>query len=192
MRQNSENAQEARHLADNNTVQVTNTGELMVQLVDSMQWITQSSRQMADIIDVIDSIAFQFNMFALNASSEVARSVAQIMYEISAASEQQNHGIAQVNQAVAEMDQGTQRNAVRVQETSLAAVSLEKQAGLLALSVEAFRLNSQAALSMPTVKASKQAAHTPSVLAAPPHRATPPNNSPVKRQTASTGEWESF
>ncbi|TVU88122.1 methyl-accepting chemotaxis protein [Vreelandella titanicae] len=245
VRQNSENAQEARRLADNNAIQVTNTGELMAQLVDNMQRITQSSQQMADIINVIDSIAFQTNILALNASveaaragehgrgfavvaeevrnlagrsagaaqeirglidgsnrevgegaslvtkaeaaisevAEAARSVTQIMHEISAASEEQSHGIAQVNQAVAEMDQGTQRNAVRVQETARAAVSLEKQAGLLALSVEAFRLNSQGALRPPVVTASKPAAQLPS--------ATTPNP-PVKRQVSSAEEWEEF
>ncbi|NYT71456.1 PAS domain-containing protein [Halomonas sp. QX-2] len=245
VRQNSENAQEARRLADNNAIQVTNTGELMTQLVDNMQRITQSSQQMADIINVIDSIAFQTNILALNASveaaragehgrgfavvaeevrnlagrsagaaqeirglidgsnrevsagasmvtkaeaaisevAEAARSVTQIMHEISAASEEQSHGIAQVNQAVAEMDQGTQRNAVRVQETARAAVSLEKQAGLLALSVEAFRLNSQGALRPPAVTATKHAAQLPS---------TSSPNSPVKRQAASVEEWEAF
>ena len=245
VRQNSENAQEARRLADNNAIQVTNTGELMTQLVDNMQRITQSSQQMADIINVIDSIAFQTNILALNASveaaragehgrgfavvaeevrnlagrsagaaqeirglidgsnrevsagasmvtnaeaaisevAEAARSVTQIMHEISAASEEQSHGIAQVNQAVAEMDQGTQRNAVRVQETARAAVSLEKQAGLLALSVEAFRLNSQGALRPPAVTATKHTAQLPS---------TSSPNSPVKRQAASVEEWEAF
>lgn len=245
VRQNSENAQEARRLADNNAIQVTTTGELMTQLVDNMQRITQSSQQMADIINVIDSIAFQTNILALNASveaaragehgrgfavvaeevrnlagrsagaaqeirglidgsnrevgaganlvtkaeaaisevAEAARSVTQIMHEISAASEEQSHGIAQVNQAVAEMDQGTQRNAVRVQETARAAVSLEKQAGLLALSVEAFRLHSNGVLRSPTVTAPKHVAQLPS--------ATSPN-SPVKRQTASVEEWEEF
>lgn len=245
VRQNSENAQEARRLADNNAIQVTTTGELMTQLVDNMQRITQSSQQMADIINVIDSIAFQTNILALNASveaaragehgrgfavvaeevrnlagrsagaaqeirglidgsnrevgaganlvtkaeaaisevAEAARSVTQIMHEISAASEEQSHGIVQVNQAVAEMDQGTQRNAVRVQETARAAVSLEKQAGLLALSVEAFRLHSNGVVRSPTVTAPKHVAQLPS--------ATSPN-SPVKRQTASVEEWEEF
>ena len=245
VRQNSENAQEARRLADNNAIQVTNTGELMAQLVDNMQRITQSSQQMADIINVIDSIAFQTNILALNASveaaragehgrgfavvaeevrnlagrsagaaqeirglidgsnrevnagaslvtkaeaaisevAEAARSVTQIMHEISAASEEQSNGITQVNQAVAEMDQATQRNALRVQETARAASSLEQQAGLLALSVEAFRLNSNGALRPPAVTATKHAAQLPS---------TSSPNSPVKRQTASVEEWEAF
>lgn len=245
VRQNSDNAQEARRLADNNTTQVTHTGELMSQLVDNMQRITQSSQQMADIINVIDSIAFQTNILALNASveaaragehgrgfavvaeevrklagrsagaaqeirglidgsnrevgvgaelvnkaevaiaevAEAARNVTQIMHEISAASEEQSSGIAQVNQAVAEMDQATQRNAERVQETARAAVSLEEQAGLLALSVEAFRLNSQGTLRPPAVAATQHAVQLPSATS---------SNSPVKRQTASVEEWGEF
>lgn len=73
VRQNSDNAQEARRLADNNATRVSQTGELMTQLVDNMQRITQSSQKMTDIINVIDSIAFQTNILALNASVEAAR-----------------------------------------------------------------------------------------------------------------------
>lgn len=73
VRQNSDNAQEARRLADNNATRVTQTGELMTQLVANMQRITQSSQKMTDIINVIDSIAFQTNILALNASVEAAR-----------------------------------------------------------------------------------------------------------------------
>ncbi len=253
VRQNSENAQEARRLADNNATQVTNTGELMAQLVDNMQRITQSSQQMADIINVIDSIAFQTNILALNASveaaragehgrgfavvaeevrnlagrsagaaqeirglidgsnrevsagaglvtkaetaiaevAEAARSVTHIMHEISAASEEQSHGIAQVNQAVAEMDQGTQSNAARVQETARAAVSLETQARLLALSVEAFRLNKQGAHPPLAVTAAKHTAPAASALSVQPTN-KPSLNSPVKRPAASIEEWEEF
>ena len=78
---------------------------------------------------------------AISEVAEAARSVTHIMHDISAASAEQSSGITEVNQAVAEMDQATQQNALRVQETARAAVALEQQAGLLSLSVEAFRLN---------------------------------------------------
>lgn len=68
---------------------------------------------------------------AISEVAEAARGVTQIMHEISAASEEQSHGIAQVNQAVAEMDQATQRNALRVQETARAAVSPREAGGAI-------------------------------------------------------------
>ncbi|MGM0520908.1 MAG: methyl-accepting chemotaxis protein [Pseudomonadota bacterium] len=73
VRQNSENAQEARRLAENNNAQVTQTNDLMGELVANMERITHSAKKMTDIIDVIDSIAFQTNILALNASVEAAR-----------------------------------------------------------------------------------------------------------------------
>lgn len=73
VRQNSENAQEARRLAENNNAQVTQTSDLMGELVANMERITHSAKKMTDIIDVIDSIAFQTNILALNASVEAAR-----------------------------------------------------------------------------------------------------------------------
>ena len=48
-------------------------GEVVSQVVDTMKGINDSSRQIADIIGVIDSIAFQTNILALNAAVEAAR-----------------------------------------------------------------------------------------------------------------------
>ncbi|MYL24652.1 methyl-accepting chemotaxis protein [Vreelandella massiliensis] len=73
VRQNSDNAQQARRLAQNNNARVTQTNELMGELVANMDRITHSAKKMTDIIDVIDSIAFQTNILALNASVEAAR-----------------------------------------------------------------------------------------------------------------------
>ncbi|MAX32409.1 MAG: chemotaxis protein [Halomonadaceae bacterium] len=73
VRQNAENARQASTLAVENATQVGNAGELMNQVVDTMERITASSRKMTEIIDVIESIAFQTNILALNASVEAAR-----------------------------------------------------------------------------------------------------------------------
>ncbi|WP_431061366.1 methyl-accepting chemotaxis protein, partial [Staphylococcus aureus] len=48
-------------------------GEVVAQVVDTMKGINDSSRQIADIIGVIDGIAFQTNILALNAAVEAAR-----------------------------------------------------------------------------------------------------------------------
>ncbi|QFT83446.1 Methyl-accepting chemotaxis protein III [Halomonas sp. THAF12] len=70
---NSDNAQQASGLASDNAAQTAETGELMQQLVGTMGEITEGSKKMTEIIDVIDSIAFQTNILALNASVEAAR-----------------------------------------------------------------------------------------------------------------------
>lgn len=69
------------------------------------------------------------------------RQVAGIMSEITAASNEQSAGIEQVNQAIAQMDQVTQRNAMLVEQASAAADSLQGQAARLAQAVSAFRLD---------------------------------------------------
>lgn len=259
VRQNSDNAQQARQLADNNTERVTQTGDLMAQLVENMKRITQRSQQMTEIINAIDSIAFQTNILALNASveaaragehgrgfavvaeevrklagrsadaaqeirglidsshkevttgaglveqaeasigdvAETARSVTHIMHEISSASEEQSTGITQVNQSVIEMDQATQQNALRVQETAQAALSLERQASLLAMSVEAFRLAEQVD-GAPVVGArypKRHQAHDRGPIqgrTAHESEASLPVSRPPKRQAVVEQEWQEF
>jgi len=75
--------------------------------------------------------------------SEVVSSVKRvndIMGEITAASQEQSQGIAQVNDAIAQMDQVTQQNAALVEEAAAAAASLQDQAGTLSALVGTFRL----------------------------------------------------
>ncbi|WP_043531796.1 methyl-accepting chemotaxis protein, partial [Litchfieldella xinjiangensis] len=59
VRQNADNARQASGLAVDNASRVQATGELMNDVVSTMGRITESSRKMTDIINVIDSIAFQ-------------------------------------------------------------------------------------------------------------------------------------
>ncbi|WP_323017925.1 methyl-accepting chemotaxis protein [Castellaniella sp.] len=73
VRQNADNAQQANGLAAAAAQTAGNGGALVAQLVDTMQDINQRSAQVADIINVIDSIAFQTNILALNAAVEAAR-----------------------------------------------------------------------------------------------------------------------
>jgi len=73
VRQNALNAHQAKELAAGASSVATRGGQLMGQVVDTMGVITTSSRKIADIIGVIDAIAFQTNILALNAAVEAAR-----------------------------------------------------------------------------------------------------------------------
>ena len=73
VRQNSDNARQANQLAQSASAIAIKGGEVVAQVVDTMKGINDSSRRIADIIGVIDGIAFQTNILALNASVEAAR-----------------------------------------------------------------------------------------------------------------------
>ncbi|NUT61606.1 methyl-accepting chemotaxis protein [Herbaspirillum sp. C9C3] len=73
VQQNSENARRANELAGNASRIAAQGGEVVGNVVSTMEAINASSRQIADIITVIDGIAFQTNILALNAAVEAAR-----------------------------------------------------------------------------------------------------------------------
>lgn len=73
VRQNTDNAVEADRLAKGASSVAARGGEAVTAVVDTMNEISDSSRQMADIVNVIDGIAFQTNILALNAAVEAAR-----------------------------------------------------------------------------------------------------------------------
>ena len=83
--------------------------------------VDQARQAMADIVDGV-------------------RRVTDLMGEISAAAIEQRDGIAQVNQAVANLDQMTQQNAALVEESSAASASLREQAERLSTVVSVFKL----------------------------------------------------
>ncbi|MES2296953.1 MAG: methyl-accepting chemotaxis protein [Pseudomonadota bacterium] len=72
------------------------------------------------------------------------KQVADIMTEIAAASAEQSSGIAQVNQAIVQMDDVTQQNAALVEEAAAAAQSMRDQADLLSQAVGLFTLSARA------------------------------------------------
>ncbi|MBF5054493.1 methyl-accepting chemotaxis sensory transducer [Alcanivorax venustensis ISO4] len=73
VKQNADNARQASGLANDASGTATRGGDVMRQVTAKMQGITESSKQVADITGMIDSIAFQTNILALNASVEAAR-----------------------------------------------------------------------------------------------------------------------
>jgi len=73
VRQNADNARQANQLARNASAVAGHGGEAVGRVVATMQGINDSSSKIADIIGVIDGIAFQTNILALNAAVEAAR-----------------------------------------------------------------------------------------------------------------------
>ena len=202
VKQNADNAKQVNQLALGASTVAIKGGEVVDQVVTTMKGINDSSKKIADIISVIDGIAFQTNILALNAAVEAARAgeqgrgfavvasevrslagrsadaakeikslitasverveqgtalvdqagttmtevvssikrVTDIMGEISAASTEQSIGVAQVGEAVSQMDQATQQNATLVEESAAAAESLKGQAQQLVEAVAVFKL----------------------------------------------------
>jgi methyl-accepting chemotaxis protein len=73
VRQSADTARAASNLAANASAAATHGGDVVGQVVGTMDEISASSRKIVDIIGVIDGIAFQTNILALNAAVEAAR-----------------------------------------------------------------------------------------------------------------------
>ncbi|OYY83592.1 MAG: hypothetical protein B7Y46_14955 [Acidovorax sp. 28-64-14] len=73
VRQNADSAGQANALARSASDVAVRGGEVVGQVVQTMKGINESSQRIADIIGVIDGIAFQTNILALNAAVEAAR-----------------------------------------------------------------------------------------------------------------------
>jgi methyl-accepting chemotaxis protein len=73
VRQNADNAAQANQLAAGASAVAVQGGEVVAEVVQTMKGINDSSKKIADIISVIDGIAFQTNILALNAAVEAAR-----------------------------------------------------------------------------------------------------------------------
>ncbi len=200
---NADNAQQANTLACDASAVAERGGAVVGQVVDTMRGINASSQKIADIIGVIDGIAFQTNILALNAAVEAARAgeqgrgfavvasevralagrsaeaareikglisasvervaqgsdlvdkagatmqevvqsirrVTALVGEISSASAEQRSGVAQIGEAIVQMDQVTQQNAALVEQIAAAATGLSTQAQELVRAVAVFQVD---------------------------------------------------
>ena len=73
VRQNADSARQANALAANSNVLAAQGGEMVQRVIGNMSEIQDGSKRIADIVGVIDAIAFQTNILALNAAVEAAR-----------------------------------------------------------------------------------------------------------------------
>ncbi|KOF51990.1 chemotaxis protein [Achromobacter sp. DMS1] len=73
VRQNADSARQANELADSSMAVARRGGEAVGRVVQTMHGISDSSRRIADIVSIIEGIAFQTNILALNAAVEAAR-----------------------------------------------------------------------------------------------------------------------
>ena len=141
------------------------------------------------------------------------RQVADIMGEITAATQEQSNGIEEVNQAITQMDEMTQQNAALVEQSAAAAESMQEQAELLAQAVSVFKLShdvgtrravsATAATAATTAARSSAPAQRAAVkqvavkqVAAGAHKAPAAPKAAPKKLAASTqtsgDEWEEF
>jgi methyl-accepting chemotaxis protein len=273
VKHNADNARQANQLAANASVVAVKGGEVVGRVVETMKDINASSRKIADIIGVIDGIAFQTNILALNAAVEAARAgeqgrgfavvasevrslasrsadaakeikqlihasverveqgtvlvdeagitmtevvgsirrVSDLVGEISAASNEQATGVAQVGEAVATMDQTTQQNAALVEQMAAAASSLNSQAASLVQTVSVFKLDAherETFSSVPSLPTRRSAVNSgarraPPTIAAKPKpqpkpqpnpRVEPPKLTALAKASpaADADEWETF
>ena len=217
---NATNAHQASQLAIGSRDTAEQGGQVVAATVTAMNAISAASKQIVDIIAVIDALAFQTNLLALNAAVEAARAgeqgrgfavvaaevrklaqrsataaqeikaliqdagqkiesgvvlvnrsgqaledivrevkrVTAIIAEIAAASQEQLTGLAQVNNAMTQMDQVTQANAGQTVHLTATAQALAQQAGYLQGLVGQFKLHQD----MPRYEERPQASTRPS------------------------------
>ncbi|MES2608610.1 MAG: Cache 3/Cache 2 fusion domain-containing protein [Pseudomonadota bacterium] len=120
IRHNADGAAQANQLAVRASQVATDGGKVVSQVVSTMHGINTSSQKIADIIGVIDGIAFQTNILALNAAVEAARAG------------EQGRGFAVVAAEVRNLAQRTAAEAKAIKELIVASSTMVQQGSVLA------------------------------------------------------------
>jgi methyl-accepting chemotaxis protein/methyl-accepting chemotaxis protein-1 (serine sensor receptor) len=168
-------ASEVRSLAQRSAQAAKEIKSLINDSVEKVgegtQLVDQAGRTMAEIVESV-------------------KRVADIIANISAASQEQTGGIEQVNQAIVQIDESTQQNAALVEEASAAARSLEQQAVQLVETVAAFQLDGAqaqvSALLLRAVDPAKGSAPAARLAQIPPQKARETVNSSNEQH------WQEF
>ncbi len=149
-------AKEIKALIDDSVEKVDSGTKLVVRAGDTMSDVVASVKQVSDIVA-----------------------------EISAATAEQNAGIAQVHQSITSMDQVTQQNAALVEQTAAASQALQDQAEVLARAVSAFRIGAAHLKAPPVLRNASSPAASTAVAVRPARQR--------KVASATAGdEWEQF
>lgn len=119
VRLNADHSRQANQLAHDATSVAQKGGMVVAQVVETMRGINESSRKIADIIGMIDGIAFQTNILALNAAVEAARAGEQgrgfavVAGEVRSLAQRSAEAAKEIKSlidtSVARVDQGTQQ-----------------------------------------------------------------------------------
>ncbi|WP_194711445.1 methyl-accepting chemotaxis protein [Noviherbaspirillum soli] len=160
-------AREIKGLIDDSVEKVETGGRLVAQAGSTMDQVVASVQRVADIVA-----------------------------DISAASNEQSAGIGNVNQAIIQMDQVTQQNAALVEQAAAAAGSLQDQARTLAQEVSVFRLEgtqaAPASVAAVALVAPGTAAAARGRLQAPAAPRREPVGAVLSRPAPRDGDWEEF
>jgi methyl-accepting chemotaxis protein len=117
VRSNAENARSATDLANSACTVAKAGGAAMDQVVETMQSIMESAKKIVEINSVIDSIAFQTNVLALNASVEAARAGTQgrgfavVAAEVRALAQRSAEAAKEINQLISDSVSRVERGA---------------------------------------------------------------------------------
>ena len=213
VRQSADAASQANQLAASASNVARRGGEVVAQVVSTMDEINGSSKRIADIIGEVRSLAQRSAEAAREIKGLIGSSVEKvetgarlvqdagstmgeivasvqrvtdIIGEITAAAAEQSSGIGTVNGAVNQLDQMTQQNAALVEQSAAAAESLKDQAQRLAEVVGRFQLGGSAP-ALPPASPARRAPAPATVATRRPAAARPPAPGPRAAPSGAPG-----